>query len=70
MYYDNMKCSHDLPHRKEQLNIREQEIIALIDEIEDYDTLVNMKLQFPSEVKLDISRFVTGGHSFGAMTSI
>ena len=40
MYYNNSKSSHDMEYRSMQLGIREKELMALIDEIFDSQTLL------------------------------
>jgi len=69
MFYNNSKQSHDMEYRSMQLGIREREMIALIDEIFDSQTLLK-KLNFPDSVKIDQYRLIGAGHSFGGMTAI
>ncbi|CDW82360.1 platelet-activating factor acetylhydrolase [Stylonychia lemnae] len=70
IYYNNSWHSHDLQQRTKQLEIRKQEMIALIDQICDSDSLVNNELRFEGNIRIDASKLIAAGHSFGAMTSL
>ena len=59
----------DIDLRKKQLNIREREVKNLIDDLQNPDFLQNV-LNFPSGAKMDFSKLILGGHSFGGLTAI
>ena len=70
-FYDNSKLLNDYSHRRDQIQTRVQEIIKLIDELhENNGKALLQKLGFPSTVKIDLSKLIVGGHSFGGMTAV
>jgi cephalosporin-C deacetylase-like acetyl esterase len=44
--------------------------VALIEEISSHNELLYDKLKFDKSTRMDLTRLVCGGHSFGAMTAI
>lgn len=69
-YYDNSHLAYDYDYRREQIKVREAEVSALIDELEKSNTIMRDVLGFPQQVKLDFSKLIIGGHSFGGITAI
>lgn len=59
----------NLEYRITQLKIREHEVKSLIDDIHKPDFLQKY-LGFNCITRLDLSRLVVGGHSFGGMTAL
>ncbi len=55
--------------RVAQLNIREKEVKELIDDLHKPDFLQDA-LGFSKDVRIDLSRLIVGGHSFGGMTAL
>ena len=55
--------------RFKMIKIRESEISAVIDEISEEGFLQN-KLGFPDRVRLDMSKLIVSGHSFGGGTTL
>ena len=45
-------------------------MIALIDEIYDQKRLLHNVLNFPQDSRMDLSKLICGGHSFGGLTAI
>lgn len=54
-----------MEYRKNQIKIREDELMALKNELYDEETILHQRLGFPDAVKLDISKLTIAGHSFG-----
>jgi predicted dienelactone hydrolase len=62
----------NLPHREQQLRVRENELLTLIDEVcfAKSREILQEQLEFPEWLQLDNEKVVTAGHSFGGMTAI
>jgi predicted dienelactone hydrolase len=59
----------DIKYKKQQLEIRSNEICDFVDELQKPDFLKS-KLGFKEEVCLDLDNLVVSGHSFGGITAI
>ena len=71
IFYENKHRLYDTEVRKGQIEIRVQEVKALIDEmIEGKGTALLSRLGFKSQINLDLDRLIISGHSFGGMTAI
>lgn len=68
-YWSSKHDVLDRQLRKDQLAIRVEECINLIDEIFE-DKYAQETLGFDSEVRLETDKFSIGGHSFGGVTAI
>ena len=52
-----------------RLDVRVDEVIGLIDDMHEEDFL-QTRLGFSSHARLDMSKLIVGGHSFGGITAI
>ena len=72
-YYCNKRVAHDLEYRQSQLDIRVNEVRALIDELteeQSKESIIRNKLNFPEGLSIDMNKMIVCGHSFGGMTVI
>lgn len=65
--YDNIGFT-DAKIRRDQLVIREAEVIELIDDIYEEDFM--LRHGFGANTVLNLDKLILGGHSFGGMTAI
>lgn len=71
MYYNNDHQCYVMDYRRSQIEIREREIKALIDEISrESGRALLSRIGFSPSFELDLSKLTISGHSFGGMTAI
>eukprot|EP00347_Sterkiella_histriomuscorum_P022751 403337292 len=69
-FYDSKHLAYDYELRRAQIVQREKEVIALVDEIQDQEDMINNTLKLNSHVKLQFDKLIMSGHSFGGITAI
>ena len=67
-YYDCEAKVFDLEYRQKQVDIREKEIVALIDEICEGKG-IKTKMGYPN-INIDTNRLISMGHSYGGITAL